>query len=293
MHPTIIIAAFLASVATSSPVSVTRSEATLPFTGNLALPKEYNSTAWVPGTVLKAHEVVLFGENRAEVVHQDVWTDLIEPQLNQLHAVDADATDNIISTRDEHWDEKRECQVITSAVTDKTENFVGWDVQMSPVVSPLKTAELSIQVQANTRFLKIHGVGTRTTVTVTQGYSVTNGLTVGAGLDYTFVKDVLKGALEIDYSHSWTTTYQAAMAYEVTPNYSGTIVTKPTVTRRSGRILKGCIGAQTSQGDFQATSHQEGQRGGLTWVQGNISLCQRQIADGAPLARCNGGGNFI
>lgn len=34
------------------------------------------------------------------------------------------------------------------------------------------------------------------------------------------------------------------MAYEVTPGYSGTIVTKPTVTRRSGRILKGCIGAQ-------------------------------------------------
>lgn len=272
MHPTIIIAAFLASVATSSPVSVPRSEATLPFTGDLALPKEYNSTAWVPGTVLKAHEVLLFGENRAEVVHQDVWTDLIEPQLNQLHAVDADATDNIISTRDEHWDEKRECQVITSAVTDKTENFVDWDVQMSPV---------------------IHGVGARTTVTVTQGYSVTNGLTVGAGLDYTFVKDVLQGALKIDYSHSWTTTYQASMAYEVTAGYSGTIVTKPTVTRRSGRILKGCIGAQTSQGDFQATSHEEGQRGGLTWVQGNISLCQRQIADGAPLARCNGGGNFI
>lgn len=89
-------------------------------------------------------------------------------------------------------------------------------------------------------------MGSRTTVTVTQGYSVTNGLTVGAGLDYTFVKDVLKGALKIDYSHSWTTTYQAAMAYEVTPGYSGTIVTKPTVTRRSGRILKGCIGAQVS-----------------------------------------------
>ncbi|KAG6358042.1 hypothetical protein INS49_013926 [Diaporthe citri] len=162
MHPTIIIAAFLASVATSSPVSVTRSEATLPFTGDLALPQEYNSTAWVPGTVLKAHEVLLFGENRAEVVRQDVWTDLIEPQLNQLHAVDEAATGSIISTRDEHWDKKRACQVITSAVTDKTENFVDWDVQMSPV---------------------IHG---------------TNGLTAGAGLDYTFVKDVLKGALKID-----------------------------------------------------------------------------------------------
>lgn len=36
------------------------------------------------------------------------------------------------------------------------------------------------------------------------------------------------------------------MAYEVTPGYSGAIVTKPTVTRRSGRILKGCIGAQVS-----------------------------------------------
>lgn len=138
MHSTIIIAAFLASVATSSPVSVPRSEATLPFTGDIALPQEYNSTAWVPGTVLKAHEVLLFGENRAEVVHQDVWTDLIEPQLNQLHAVDEAATGSIISTRDEHWDEKRECQVITSAVTDKTENFVDWDVQMSPVVSPTK-----------------------------------------------------------------------------------------------------------------------------------------------------------
>lgn len=138
MHPTIVIAAFLASVATSSPVSITRSEATLPFTGDIALPEEYNSTAWVPGKVLKAHEVLLFGENRAEVVDQDVWTNLIEPQLNQLHAVDEAAS--IISSREEHWDEKRECQVITSAVTDKTENFVDWDVQMSPVVSPIKTA---------------------------------------------------------------------------------------------------------------------------------------------------------
>ncbi|KAL1862901.1 hypothetical protein Daus18300_008231 [Diaporthe australafricana] len=269
MQATIIIAAFLASVASSSPVSVQRSEATLPFTGNLALPQEYNSTAWVPGTVLKAHQVLLFGEDRAEVVDQDTWTDLIEPQLNQLHAA---AVSNEIVSRDEHWDEKRECQVITSAVTDKTENFVDWDVQMSPV---------------------LHGVGARTVVTVTQGYSVTNGLSVGGGLDYTFTKDILKGALSIDYTHSWTTTYQASMAYEVTEGYSGTVVTKPTVTRRSGRILKGCIGAQTSQGTFQATSHLEGQRGGLTWVQGNISLCQKKIADGAPLSRCNGGGNFI
>jgi hypothetical protein len=134
MNPTIIVAAFLASVASSSPVSVTRSESTLPFTGDFALPQEYNSTAWVPGRVLKAHEVILFGEDRAEVVDQDTWTNLIEPQLKQLHAVD-EAAANVISTRDEHWDEKRACQVITSAVTDKTENFVDWDVQMSPVVS--------------------------------------------------------------------------------------------------------------------------------------------------------------
>lgn len=140
MHSTIVIAAFLASVASSSPVSVTRSEATLPFTGDIALPEEYNITAWVPGRVLKAHEVLLFGENRAEAVDQDVWTSLIEPQLNQLHAVDEAAS--IISTRDEHWDEKRECQVITSAVTDKTGNFVDWDVQKSPVVSPAKTARV-------------------------------------------------------------------------------------------------------------------------------------------------------
>jgi hypothetical protein len=83
-------------------------------------------------------------------------------------------------------------------------------------------------------------------VTVSQGYSVTNGLTVGGGLDYTFTKDILKGALKIDYTRSWTTTYQASMAYEVTEGYSGTVITKPTVTRRYGRILKGCIGAQVS-----------------------------------------------
>lgn len=266
-----IIAVFLASVASSSPVFVTRSESKLPFTGDFSLPQEYNSTVWVPGRVLKAHEVLLFGEDRAEVVDQDTWTGIIEPQLNQLHAAD-EAAGNVISTRDEHWDEKRECQVITSAVTDKTENFVDWDVQMSPVV---------------------HGVGARTVVTVSQGYSVTNGLTVGGGLDYSFTKDILKGALKIDYSRSWTTTYQASMAYEITEGYSGTVVTKPAVTRRYGRILKGCIGAQTSQGSFQATSHAEGQRGGLKWVQGNISLCQKKIADGAPLSRCNGGGNFI
>lgn len=70
-------------------------------------------------------------------------------------------------------------------MTDKTERFVNWDVQMSPVV--LGTAE---------------GI----TVAVASGYSVANSISASAGIDVTLIKDYLSGSVGVDYTTTWTTT---------------------------------------------------------------------------------------
>lgn len=77
------------------------------------------------------------------------------------------------------------CDRTTSYVTDKTERFVNWDVQMSPVV--LGTAE---------------GI----TVAVASGYSVANSISASAGIDVTLIKDYLSGSVGVDYTTTWTTT---------------------------------------------------------------------------------------
>lgn len=77
------------------------------------------------------------------------------------------------------------CESTTSYVTDKTERFVNWDVQMSPVV--LGTAE---------------GI----TVAVASGYSVANSISASAGIDVTLIKDYLSGSVGVDYTTTWTTT---------------------------------------------------------------------------------------
>ncbi|CZR69009.1 uncharacterized protein PAC_18910 [Phialocephala subalpina] len=239
-----------------------------------------NSTNWYPGYVLKPYEAILYGEDRAEVIHIETYNKLIAGG----HLYDADSIPPAIDT---HWDnstdidfeagssniterglEERACLYRVNTVTDTTQHFQGWDVQMSPVT---------------------YAGGPKTTITVTYGYSLTNSITVGVSGDRSFVASALKAAFKVDYSRSWTTSYSAALAQEVTPGYYGTMVSKPTTTRRYGRVLKGCVGAQKVSSNFMADSFETGQQGGISWVAGLITICEKKQF---PLTRCNGAGTF-
>jgi hypothetical protein len=258
-----------------------------------------NSTPWDGKRPLFPHEVLLYGHDgnssRAEIIHRDVYHSMFK-RGGLFGPSDAlAAAEGILSHRPEvnttflnqmptstlttaqaaalkeaaekAGNEKR-CTSVTSAVTDSQSTFVDWDVQMSPVVA---------------------ATAPTTSVTVSSGYSVSNSVTVGSGLDYTWVKDVLKTTLKIDYSHSWTTSYSASVTYVMSQGYHGTIVTNPTTHRRYGRILQGCVGAQAVKGTFMADNHDQGSYGGISWVAGAISLCQKKES---PLTRCEGSGAF-
>jgi hypothetical protein len=72
----------------------------------------------------------------------------------------------------------------TSVVTDRSQTFIDWDVQMSPVVI---------------------GVGTGIDHHVSSEYSVSNSINVGGGRGGTVIKDKLGASIGIDYTRTWST----------------------------------------------------------------------------------------
>ncbi|KAF5566710.1 hypothetical protein FPHYL_3651 [Fusarium phyllophilum] len=119
-----------------------------------------------------------------------------------------------------------DCDGTFYITTEKTETFVDWDVQMSPVVCAVGDMDIS----------------------VSSGYSVSNTVGGSAGVDLTFVKDKLAGSLGIDYSRTWTTQTSVITKATIKDGQCGVMITKPLTTRRSGRQFRGCIGSATEIG---------------------------------------------
>lgn len=264
----------MAAFASANPVSIPTvpdfDEVPFPFLGlNLTVPS-YNSTPFVAGTTLHPYEVVLYGENRMEVVHQDTWEQVIAPHLESVKNY---TEPMIIHSRSEGLDKRAGCLKVTNHVVDRTQNFVDWDAQMSPIV------------HASSKIA--------TTVAVMSGYSITNTLGVSAGLDWKAIKDVLSASIGINYSRAWQTTNAVTVTFTIDPQFSGAIITKPASTRKWGRVMSGCVGAMRQVGTFEGTSRTDGINKGLQWVQGQITLCQKKITANQQLSRCNGGGFFV
>lgn len=163
------------------------------------------------------------------------------------------------------------CNRSNVIVVDKTEDFVDWDVQMSPV---------TCASQVNM------------TIAITSGYTVTNTVGVSAGLDIGLVKDLLKTSIGINYSRSWTSGTMITTTGTVPANQCGAMIDMPNVTRRYGRVLRGCPGSYTQIGTFMADSHAEANYNGVHWVSGAISICSKPQSF-PPLSRCHGLGNFV
>lgn len=207
-----------------------------------------------------------------EVVHETVYHALLASQEIALDVPEVDDIPRSIanSGRNEfHLNARADCAYTTAVVTDRSQTFIDWDVQMSPVVI---------------------GTGTGIDVYVSSGYSVSNSINVSGGLDWKAIKDKLGVSLGIDYTRTWSTQTVINIKGNVADGYSGVMITKPIKTRRFGRVLTGCLGSQTQSGTFQADSYQEGSYAGVKWVSGAISMCTKKEF---PLSRCNGLGNFI
>ncbi|KAJ6008652.1 hypothetical protein N7499_001297 [Penicillium canescens] len=232
--------------------------------------RSLNSTKWTPEHVLQPGEIILFGEGRMEVVHESVYQELISSQALSHHPGDFHAVETPSASRNSSKLHYRDsCDLTTAVITDNTQTFVDWDVQMSPVVI---------------------GTGNGMDVSVSSGYTVGNSISVSAGLDLSLIKDKLGSSVGIDYTRTWTTQTVVTVKGTVANGYSGVMITKPIKTRKSGRVLKGCLGSQTEEGTFSADSYEDGSYSGVKWVSGAITMCSKKEF---PLSRCSGSGNFV
>ncbi|TQN68380.1 hypothetical protein CSHISOI_07114, partial [Colletotrichum shisoi] len=229
---------------------------------------------------LRNGEMVVFGaEGRSHIITEDTWSLLLKTMdiLPEPPAVDEEwlkAAESLTETPVNATEAalgKRDCNSNYQTVVDRTERFVDWDVQMSPVVI---------------------GVGSKgIDITISKSYAVRNTVQVSAGIDLTLVKDRLKSGLGINYSRTWTTTQGYLIRGTVDDGYTGVVITRPWTNRRYGRTFQGCVGSLRQTGTFMADSHEEGSYEGVSWVGGAITACikkQRTI----PLTRYNGSGAF-
>lgn len=186
---------------------------------------------------------------------------------NASEIPDAEIAD--VNQRD--LESRASCSNTFSIVTDKTQTFVDWDLQMSSV--------------ACAHFGDL-------TVTVSSGHSVSNTVGGSAGIDLSFIKSRLSSEFSINYSRTWTTTQTTTDSHVVHDGFCGVMIYKPIVTRRSGRQFRGCVGNIQQVGTWYADSHRSASYNGLSWVEGAVSYCEKR-QENPPLSRCEGGGNFI
>lgn len=157
-------------------------------------------------------------------------------------------------------EESSEVQVLTDTT------FTDWDVAMSPVIG---------------------ATGGGASVEVTKGYSVSNSLTIGTGIELTLVKDVFMASLSIDYSTEWTTEDSQTFSFSVNTGEYGVVVSNPLTRRVTGNYLDGCTDSPTTT-SFTADSRTSQTYTDLSWVSGPIRLCNSTTY---PVPYCVGTGS--
>lgn len=162
--------------------------------------------------------------------------------------------------------EKRGCKVATVITEYPDSYFLNWDVPMSPVV---KAGELT------------------TIISVTEGYSIADTITVTETTTLTLVKNFLEQALSFSYAWTWTTSITDAFTFYINPHKFGYIRVNAWTHRKSGHVEIGCIGTATHRVNYQSDIYTSKSYDHLAWVAGVISLC---TGDSYPVHNCLGNG---
>ncbi|RSL60739.1 hypothetical protein CEP54_006562 [Fusarium duplospermum] len=267
MHHLGLVGLFLASVAGAMPLEAEAGG----FPG---------AVEWTSGYELKSTDVIVPVDGVEYVVKEDVYLASLKAAGIKIGAPELDPSwvsynaSDIPDLEDAEASEggpkkRASCDNTNYIVTDKTETFVDWDMQMSPVVCAVGDMDIS----------------------VSSGYSISNTVGGSAGVDIKFVKDRLGSSLGINYSRTWTTQTSVITKGTVKNGNCGVMITKPITTRRSGRQFRGCIGSARQIGTWYADSRKDGSYNGIKWIEGAISMCVKR-GNNPPLSRCHGQGNF-
>ncbi|KAF6816912.1 hypothetical protein CMUS01_12182 [Colletotrichum musicola] len=160
---------------------------------------------------------------------------------------------------------RRGCAESTEVQVTSEDEFLNWDVAISPVVSS----------QGNTQ----------ATASVSNGYEISNSLSIGHEISIGG-DSVIGVSLSLDLDMSWSTSQENSLDFEVPDGKFGVIVSQPYVRRVQGNLLTGCTDSPTKT-SFMADTYESQSYGNLAWVKGVIRLCS---SDTYPIPFCIGEG---
>ncbi|KAF8859174.1 hypothetical protein BDZ45DRAFT_714175 [Acephala macrosclerotiorum] len=220
---------------------------------------------------LTENEIIIWGSNgRVEVMNKSDFA-LLASQSSLSFNLTAPTPTSLNKTLSNNTLPSRSlsarCSTETIFTMNPVESFLNWDVPMSSIL------------KANTA---------TTTVSVTEGYTITNTVSVGVSTSLTLVEKYLSTTFSINYSEAWASSYSAAYAFTIPQGKYGVVVSNPLTTRHSGFVDIGCVG-EAERTYFQGDSYSSKAYGGLSWVDGTISLC---TGDTYPVPMCNGDGTL-
>ncbi|KAH7120476.1 hypothetical protein EDB81DRAFT_700713 [Dactylonectria macrodidyma] len=160
---------------------------------------------------------------------------------------------------------RRGCEKSTEVQVTSDEEFLNWDIAISPVIS---------------------SVGGKGTVTVSSGYEVSNSVSVSSSFSIS-AAEILGLSLSIEVSESWSSSQEQSLTFEVPDGKHGVIVSQPYVRRVQGNVLDGCTD-NWDKSTFISDSYESQTYGNLNWVKGLIRLCS---SDSYPIPYCIGEGS--
>lgn len=183
---------------------------------------------------------------------------------------------------------RRDCEQSTEVQVLTDTKFSNWDVVMSPVIK---------------------NTGAGATVSVTDGYSISNSIEVRYFFlllpilqmkhvlthdAHTQVSESVASSLEgfltttlsISVGESWTTSDSQTFAFDVPAGQYGVVVSNPMTRRVTGNVLSGCTDSPTST-PFQSDSYTSQTYKDLSWVTGVITICN---STEYPIPYCIGSG---
>lgn len=228
------------------------------------------SAAAIQPRTLTENDIVVWGANgRVEVMSKTSYAlltsnfNLTSPPPTSINAT-TPTSNYTLSSRTV----SSRCSKETIFTLDTPTTFLNWDVPMSSVLK---------------------GNGDNTLVAVTAGYTISNSISVGESTALTPIKDFLTITLSIDYTESWSSTRSDSYTFKIPDGKYGAVVSNPKTTRNSGRVDIGCVAEATETTYFMADSYSSKAYGGLSWVEGIITLC---TGDTYPLPMCVGDGTL-
>lgn len=224
--------------------------------------------------ILSEDDVIIFGDNGLHTIMKAADYDALQKRDvpppppfahlgNTIYPAAVKAPSNFTAPIGLH-SKRADCEESSEVQLENKSNFQQWDVPMSSVV----TAEVD-----------------QALVTVTDGYSLENSLTISTGYSAS-IESVLSVSLGIDYGVSWTTTQTTSYAFYVPAGKSGLIVSNPDTTRYTGKVLTGCTD-NPSTATFTSDVYTSQSYKDLAWVKGVIRLCS---SDKYPVPFCVGSG---